>query len=253
MTSQDETPSDRAWAAGWRSGLKLSGLQSMRAAASLDLDAALDQSGIDQQADADAAGPTALGVRRRLRALTARSWSPQTIADETGIPASLISSLLGGIRHDLSPDQRLAIANAYDEIWDRDPPASTREQREACDLARSHAAGRGWAPPQAWDDAQIDQPDGRPSPDWKPRKRTTRRAVDIVEDAQFVRDHGGYREADNTQIAMRLGVSRDQLDQAYCRARRYASRNAIVGTEAEAEAVLRGEASAQAEPREAEP
>ena len=67
------------------------------------------------------------------------------------------------------------------------------------------------------------QPDGRPSPDWKPRNRTTRRAVDVVEDAQFVRDHGGYRDADNTQIAMRLGVSRDRLDQAYCRARRYAA------------------------------
>jgi hypothetical protein len=223
----------------------------MQAAASLDLDAALDQSGIDQQADAGDSGPTPLGVRRRLRALTARSWSPQAIADETRIPASLISPLLGGIRHDLSPGQRLAIANAYDKIWDRDPPASTREQREACGLARSLAASRGWAPPQAWDDAQIDQPDGRPSPDWKPRKRTTRRAVDVVEDAQFVRDHGGYRDADNTQVAMRLGVTRDQLDQAYCRARRYASRNAIVGIEGEP--LLRGQASAQAEPREAEP
>jgi hypothetical protein len=253
MTSQDETPSDSARAAGWRSGLRLSGLQSMQAAASLDLDAALDQSGIDQQADADAAGPTPLGVRRRLRALTARSWSPQAIADETGIPASLISSLLGGIPRDLNADQRLAIANAYDKIWDHGPPTGTRDQREACDLARSRAASRGWAPPQAWDDAQIDQPDGRPSPDWKPRKRTTRRAVDIVEDAQFVRDHGGYREADNTQVAMRLGVSRDQLDQAYCRTRRYASRNAIVGTKAEAEPLLRGRASAEAEPREAEP
>lgn len=75
----------------------------------------------------------------------------------------------------------------------------------ACELARSRAASRGWAPPQAWDDAQIDEPDGRPSRDWKPRKRTTRRAVDIVEDAQFVRDYGGYREANFTQIAMRLG------------------------------------------------
>jgi hypothetical protein len=52
---------------------------------------------------------------------------------------------------------------------------------------------------------------------------------------------------------MRLGVSRDQLDQAYCRARRYASRNAIVGIKAEVEPLLDGRASAQAEPREAEP
>jgi hypothetical protein len=75
--------------------------------------------------------------------------------------------------------------------------------------------------------------------------------VDIVEDAQFVRDHGGYRDADNNQIAMRLGVSRDQLDQAFCRGRRYASRNAIA--DIEGEPLLRGQASAQAEAREAEP
>jgi hypothetical protein len=235
MTSPDETSTDSARAAGWRSGPGISGLQSMQAAASLDLDDALDRSGQDEEADADAAGPTALGVRRRLRALTARSWSPQAIADETGIPAPLISSQLGGNPPNLGADQRLAIANTYDKIWDHDPPAGTRDQREACELARSRAASRGWAPPQAWDDAQIDQPDGRPSPDWKPRKCTTRRAVDIVEDAQFVRDHGGYHDADINQIAMRLGVSRDQLDQAYCRARRYAARSATADAEAEAE------------------
>jgi hypothetical protein len=235
MTIPDETPIDSAPAAGSRSGPGLSGLQSMQAAASLNLDAALDQSGPDQQADHDAAGPTALGVRRRLRALTARSWSPQAIADETGIPAPLISSLLDRNPRELSPHQHLTIANAYDKIWDRDPPARTRDQREASESARSLAASRGWAPPQAWDDAQIDQPDGRPSPDWKPRNRTTRRAVDIVEDAQFVRDYGGYRDANNTQIAMRLGVSRDQLDQAYCRAHRYADRSVTAGTDAEAE------------------
>ena len=235
MTSPDEARTGSAPAAGWRSGPGLSGLQSMQAAASLGLDAEPGRPGCDEQADADAAGPTALGVRRRLRALTARSWSPQAIAGETGIPAPLISSLLGGVRRNLSADQRLAIANAYDQLWDRDPPAATRGQREARELARSRAASRGWAPPQAWDDTQIDQPDGRPSPDWKPRKRTTRRAVDIVEDAQFVRDHGGYHDASITQIALRLGVSRDQLDQAYCRARRYATRSATADAEAEAD------------------
>jgi hypothetical protein len=235
MTSPDETSIDNVPAAGWRSGPGLSGLQSMQAAASLNLDAVPDRPGRDQQADDDIAGPTPLGVRRRLQALTARSWSPQAIADQTGIPAPIIISLLSGIGRDLSPGQRLAIANAYDKIWDRDPPARTRDQREACEMARSRAASRGWAPPQAWDDTQIDHPDGRPSPDWKPRKRTNRRSVDIVEDAQFVRDHGGYRHADSTQIAMRLGGSRDQLDQAYTRARRYAARSTTTDAEPEAE------------------
>ena len=233
MTSRDETPSGNARAAGWQSGRGLSGLQKMQAAAYLALDAAPDGSWPDEQADADDAGPTTLGVRRRLRALTARSWSPQALAAQTGIPAPLINSLLAGIRHDLSPRQCLAVANVYDNLWDLEPPAATRDQREACELARSRAASRGWAPPQAWDDTQIDHPDGRPSPQWKPRNRTTRRAVDIVEDAQFVRDHGGYHNANNTEIALRLGVSRDQLDQAYCRARRYANRTATADIEAE--------------------
>src|ERR1700733_750175 len=109
MTSPDETSIDNAPATGWRSGPGLSGLQSMQAAASLNLDAVPDRSGRDQQADDDIAGPTALGVRRRIQALTARSWSPQAIADQTGIPAPIIISLLSGIGRDLSPGQRLAI------------------------------------------------------------------------------------------------------------------------------------------------
>ena len=235
MTSPDETPIDSARAAGWRSVPELSGLHSMRAAASLNLDEELDRHGGDQEPDDDAVQPTALGVRRRLRALSARSWSPQAIADQTGIPVPLISSMLAGTGRGLSPDQCLTVAIAYDRIWDHDPPTRTQDQREACELARSRAVSHGWAPPQAWDDEQIDRPDGRPSRDWKPARRTTRRSVDMVEDAQFVRNHGGYRDADITQIAMRLGVSRDQLDQAYCRARRYADRSATADGGAEAE------------------
>ena len=59
MISPGQTPIDNGPAAGWRSGPGLSGLQSMQAAASLNLEA--DRSGRDQQADEDAAGPTALG------------------------------------------------------------------------------------------------------------------------------------------------------------------------------------------------
>jgi hypothetical protein len=109
-----------------------------------------------------------------------------------------------------SADIPLLISAVHHALDCLEATAGIRDHHQACELARSRAASRGWAPPQAWDDAQIDQPDGRPSPDWKPRKRTTRRAVDIVEDAQLVRDHGGYRDADITHIARRLGVSRDQ-------------------------------------------
>ena len=168
--------------------------------------------------------PSAVGTQRRLRALAARSWSPRAIEKETGIPAWLIKRELDG--HDeLAPDLADAVAAAYDRLWDRDPPAMTRADREAAAAVAARAAARAWAPPMAWDDDQIDLPDGRPGHGWRPFRRTYRSA-DLVEDAEFVRECGGYRDAPTDQIAMRLGVRRDRLDQAYLRTRRYAARTA---------------------------
>jgi len=175
-------------------------------------------------------GPSAAGTRRRLRALAARSWSPSAIEWETGIPAPMISRGLDSPA-DISPDLARAVAAAYDHLWDRDPPCDTQHDRQAADTISARAAASGWAPPLAWDDDNIDLPSGRPAGGWKP-KRTSRRAVDLVEDAEFVRQHGGYQHANIGQIAMRLGVTRDRLEQAHVRARRYAARDA----EPEAEA-----------------
>jgi hypothetical protein len=181
-------------------------------------------------------GPSAVGTRRRLRALAARSWSPQAIEKETGIPAQLIRRDLDGY-DDLAPNLAGAVAAAYDRLWDRVPPTATRADREAAAAIADRAARSGWAPPLAWDDDQIDLPGARPEQGWRPRRRTSRRAADLVEDAEFVREHGGYRDASTAQVAMRLGVRRDRLDQAYSRARRYAARAAgRAGADADREA-----------------
>jgi hypothetical protein len=170
-------------------------------------------------------GPSAVGTRRRLRALAARSWSPEAIEKEAGIPAQLIRRDLDGY-DDLAPNFAGAVAAAYDRLWDRDPPTATRADREAAAAIGDRARRSGWAPPMAWDDDQIDLPGARPERGWRPRKRTSRRAVELVEDAEFVREHGGYQDATRAEVAMRLGVRRDRLDQAYVRARRYAARAA---------------------------
>jgi hypothetical protein len=176
-----------------------------------------------------------VGTQRRLRALAARSWSPEAIERETGIPSELISLALGRA-DDITPDLVGAVAAAYDRLWDREPPAATRDDQQAAAMAALRAARRGWAPPLAWDDDQIDLPGARPEPGWKPRQRITRRAVDLVEDATFLRQRGGYQDTTMSEIAMRLGVSRNRLDQAYVRARRYGARTATPETQAEAEA-----------------
>jgi hypothetical protein len=192
------------------------------------------QRAADQSAP-PSAGPSAVGAQRRLRALAARSWSPQAIEKETRIPAPLISSALYS-RDDITQHFAQTVADAYDRLWNRDPPNPTPEDREACQATALRAARSGWAPPLAWDDDQIDLPGARPERGWKCGNRITRRAVDLVEDAEFVREHGGYQDASVSQVAMRLGIKRDRLEQAYFRARRYAAHSATKDPEAEAEA-----------------
>ena len=61
--------------------------------------------------------------------------------------------------------------------------------------------------------------DGRPADGWKRGKGTARRAADLVEDAEFVRETGGYRHAPVGEVAMRLGVTRTALEKALERTR----------------------------------
>lgn len=128
------------------------------------------------------------------------------------------------------------MAAAYDRLWDQRPPAKTAADRQDADAAARHAAAMGWAPPLAWDDDLIDLPDAQPEPGWRRGSSTQRRAVDLAEDAEFVRARGGYRDASLELIAMRLGVTSNHLDVACRRARRYAARRAGRETEPEAEA-----------------
>jgi len=182
-------------------------------------------------------GPSAVGTRRRLRALAARSWSPRALEKETGIPARVIRRALDGY-DDLAPNLSAVVEAAYDRLWHLRPPAETAADQRDAEATAAHAARKGWAPPLAWDDDLIDLPDARPAVGWRRRPSSQRRAVDLVEDVEFLRTRGGYRDAGMDLIAMRLGITRNRIDKAYERARSYAARDAArrAGREAEPEA-----------------
>jgi hypothetical protein len=153
-----------------------------------------------------------------------------------GIPARLISRELDGY-DDLDPELAGEVAAAYDRLWDRQPPSVTAAEQEAAAQAAARAARSGWAPPMAWDDDRIDLPGAAPEPGWRPSQRVSRRAVDIAEDADFLRRYGGLQDATKREVALRLGIERDNLEQAVIRARRYAARGAgRKGRDAEPEA-----------------
>jgi hypothetical protein len=112
-----------------------------------------------------------------------------------------------------------AVRDLYGEMWDVPPDESTRWTKMSASRARNYARARGWAVPAAWDDEQLDAPDGRPADGWQRSERHTLRAAELVEDAEWVREQGGYRQAPAGTVAMRLGVSRDRLEKTLERER----------------------------------
>jgi hypothetical protein len=162
--------------------------------------------------------PTGLGSQRRLQALAARSWSTAAISEASGITADEVRSAL---EHPatVSPELASRIAQAYDRLWSAQPPRTTPEQQASADAIGAHARAQGWPPPLGWDEEDLDRAEGRPADGWQRSARSTIRAADLAEDAEFVRGAGGYRQATNGVVAMRLGVTRAALEKALERSR----------------------------------
>jgi len=98
----------------------------------------------------------ATGTRRRLQALVAIGWPPDTLADHLGrTPAELHRSLTCTTA--ITEHTARHIRNLYDRLWDTQPPRATPAQRQESEWARVHADNHGWPPPLAWDDIDTDR------------------------------------------------------------------------------------------------
>jgi hypothetical protein len=65
--------------------------------------------------------PTAVGSQRRIQALMARSWSAEAIGEASGISTDDVRTALehpAAISHEVAS----GIAQAYDALWDAQPP-----------------------------------------------------------------------------------------------------------------------------------
>lgn len=101
----------------------------------------------------------AVGVARRLQALTAIGWSDAHLADRLDLHRSYVVRLRADKNSsgDVTPATYDAVARVYDDLWDTPyiGPYSSRTKRLA--------ARKGWAPPLAWDDDAIDDPHAQPA------------------------------------------------------------------------------------------
>jgi len=158
--------------------------------------------------------PTAIGTQRRLQALMTRGWSLQA----EGLRAPQLARALENSAV-ITPKVAAGVSAAYDRLWNAEPPRRTEVERQLADAAGDAARIRGWVPPLAWDEDQIDKLSAEPQPGWERGSRTSMRSADLAEDAEFVRSAGGYEESSPGVIAGPLGVSKARLEKALCRQR----------------------------------
>lgn len=99
----------------------------------------------------------AIGTRRRLQALAAIGWSTKALARR--YPSVGTSALDRARCGEIGEPSRVhgVARQAYDELWNVRPEGRGAHQQ------RINAQRNGWAPPLAWDDDTIDDPDAEPS------------------------------------------------------------------------------------------
>jgi hypothetical protein len=184
----------------------------------------------------------ATGTRRRLEALVAIGWSRAKLSERLGLVPNEMSATLR--RGQVTAARAAAVAELYDRLWNRQPPEAEWRDKIAAARSRNYAREHGWAPPLAWDDDRIDQPDAQPAEDWRRSAGTKRTAAELAEEAADVMRQGHTIG----QAAERLGVSRSAIEHATRRAAaaatqehetqraRFATREAVQTPEIEMEA-----------------
>lgn len=115
--------------------------------------------------------PDATGTARRLQALAALGWPPSVLARRIGVSRSTFEHIVKGHIQRTSAGVVAAVSDLYEELSMTPGPS---------DHWRRIAADKGWAPPLAWDDDTIDNPDAAPDlgarehVDWAGRYREMR-------------------------------------------------------------------------------
>ncbi|MFG1846727.1 helix-turn-helix domain-containing protein [Micromonospora carbonacea] len=95
----------------------------------------------------------AVGVTRRIRALVAAGYSLTAVARGLDKQLQAVWEWAWAKQQMVTVDTHRAVCDLYDR-WSLTPGTNVR--------ARNTGRRNGWAPPLAWDDAALDDPDGTP-------------------------------------------------------------------------------------------
>lgn len=92
------------------------------------------------------------GTHRRVQALIATGWPVSTLAAQLGRTTSSLTRTMTAPT--VTAGTAAAIRDLYDRAWSTPPPHTT--EQAAARAARTYRARRGWHPPLAWDDIDLD-------------------------------------------------------------------------------------------------
>jgi len=93
----------------------------------------------------------AVGTRRRLEALSRIGWSGREVSERIGYAGPSLWQMTA--RGHVSARVYVRVAKLYDELCNTPGPSR---------LAQIKATKRGWAPPAAWDELDMDNPNVEP-------------------------------------------------------------------------------------------
>lgn len=96
------------------------------------------------------------GTRRRLQALITQGWTFRALAREAGMQHGPLEMALQ--RDTTGAATAATVRDLYERLWNVPPPSATPAQRAAATQARNRARAAGWAPPAAYDDESLDDP-----------------------------------------------------------------------------------------------
>lgn len=148
----------------------------------------------------------ATGTVRRIHALMALGWRGDDIDEAIGRGGRYTVNLLTRAHTTVHRATAQLYADAYDRLSMKlGPSVKTRQRAQAA----------GWAPPLAWDEDEIDDPDARPRGQTKGRQR------DVLDEAVVERLLACERVPRSTPAekaeALRRWVARGGSEADFCR------------------------------------
>jgi len=93
-------------------------------------------------------------THRRLQALVAIGWSQSKLAGRLGVDPGNFHGLMNS--EQVTVRRHLQVADLFEELWNRRPPAEGHRDKIAYSRSLSYAKKRRWLPPLAWDDVDTD-------------------------------------------------------------------------------------------------